>query len=106
MEKKDFLEEIVRACIKQVIEGEYYEKYFDSCDLQFNRLGKILFSERNHLTVGEVAQVEGKSQKTILRYIKNGYLKATKPVGSKSYQISREDYNNYKLGLKQRKHSA
>ena len=55
MEGKDFLEEIVRACIKQVIEGEYYEKYFDSCDLQFNRLGKILFSERNHLTVGEVA---------------------------------------------------
>lgn len=106
MGKKDFLEEIVRACIKQVIEGDYYEKYFDSCDLQFNRLGKILFSERNHLTVGEVAQVEGKSQKTILRYIKNGYLKATKPVGSKSYQISREDFNNYKLGLKQRKHSA
>ena len=106
MEKKDFLEEIVRACIKQVIEGEYYEKYFHSCDLQFNRLGKILFSERNHLTVGEVAQVEGKSQKTILRYIKKGYLKATKPVGSKSYQISREDFNNYKLGFKQRKHSA
>jgi hypothetical protein len=63
MGKKDFLEEIVRACIKQVIEGEYYEKYFDSCDLQFNRLGKVLFSERNHLTVGEVAYVEGKSQK-------------------------------------------
>ena len=106
MEKKDFLEEIVRACIKQVIDGEYYEKYFDSCDLQFNRLGKVLFSERNHLTVGEVAQVEGKSQKTILRYIKNGYLKAKKLPGSKSYQISREDFNNYKLGLKQRKHSA
>jgi excisionase family DNA binding protein len=106
MEKKDFLEEIVRACIKQVIEGEYYEKYFDSCDLQFNRLGKVLFSERNHLTVGEVALVEGKCQKTILRYIKKGYLKATKLPGSKSYQISREDFNNYKLGLKQRKHSA
>ena len=48
---------------------------------------------------------QGQIQKNIFfHYIHKNYRRVTKPIESTSYQISCEGYNEYKLGLKQRKY--
>ena len=106
MKKTDDIDLYIRSQINLVKKMDSMEKALNYYASRFDKLEAAILNKPDDLTVGDVALAEGKSEKTILRYIKNGYLKATKPVGSKSYQISREDFNNYKLGLKQGKHSA
>ena len=106
MKKTDDIDLYIREKIDLVKTMDRIEKSLNYYASRFDKLEAAILNKPYDLSVGDVALAEGKSEKTILRYIKNGFLNATKPVGSKSYQISREDYNNYKLGLKQSKHSA
>jgi hypothetical protein len=43
---------------------------------------------------------QGQIQKNIFSLHLKDYRNVTKPIGSKSYQISCEGYNEYKFGLK------
>ena len=59
-----------------------------------------VFKKPEYLSVGQVALIEGVSEKTIRNRIKDGTIPATKNEGERAYKIPRLEYSQTQTDVK------